>query len=249
MKFKPKKSGFSLTEVLMAVGILSIGMMLIATMFPAAIFLTSVGTERTIASLVADEAFAKIQLFGIGTIPGTSDDYNNISSPALIDIDEYYYPSMEPGSTGRSQYCWSALCRTLSTAATGNKFQVTVFVSRKTSVNDRYMADIGSGVDISEPRPVRLTVHAKDSKCLPDELIIPAPGEGKYLNPPAAIVDDKTGKIYRVINRKDGGTVSIITIDREWEGSGGFETVWFISPPVSGGKNAGVEIFQAELTL
>ena len=65
MKKELKHNGFSLTEVLMAVGILSIGMMLIATMFPVGIYLTTVATERTMAAIVADEAIAKIQLYGL----------------------------------------------------------------------------------------------------------------------------------------------------------------------------------------
>ncbi|MCX5632105.1 MAG: prepilin-type N-terminal cleavage/methylation domain-containing protein [Phycisphaerae bacterium] len=74
-----KNSGFSLTEVLMAVGILSIAMMLIATMFPVAIYLTSVASERTMAAIVADGAFAKIQLYGVDPCddPCACIDYEN----------------------------------------------------------------------------------------------------------------------------------------------------------------------------
>ena len=45
----------------MAVGLLAVGMLFIAGFFPVGIHLTTVATERTMAPIVADEAFAKIQ--------------------------------------------------------------------------------------------------------------------------------------------------------------------------------------------
>ena len=61
-----KNRGFSLTEVLIAVGILAVGMIFIAGVFPAGIYLTTIATERTIAAVAADEAFAKIKIYAIG---------------------------------------------------------------------------------------------------------------------------------------------------------------------------------------
>src|SRR3989304_725254 len=57
--------GFSLTEVLLAMGTLAVGMLFIAGVFPVSIHFTTVASERTIAAAVADEAFAKIKLYGI----------------------------------------------------------------------------------------------------------------------------------------------------------------------------------------
>ena len=63
------REGFSLTEVLIAVGLLAVGMLFIAGAFPVSIHFTTVATERTIAPIVADEAFAKCRLyFNISTI-------------------------------------------------------------------------------------------------------------------------------------------------------------------------------------
>ena len=44
-----RRDGFSLTEVLLAVGILAVGMLFIASVFPVSIYFTTVATERTIA--------------------------------------------------------------------------------------------------------------------------------------------------------------------------------------------------------
>ncbi len=65
MKQAAFKSGFSLTEVLMAAGILVVGFMLVAGTFPVGVKLTAVATEKTIGVVAAEEAMAKIHLFGI----------------------------------------------------------------------------------------------------------------------------------------------------------------------------------------
>lgn len=59
------KSGFSLTEVLLAMGTLVVGMIFVAGVFPMAIQLTTIATERSIAAVAADEAFAKVRLYGV----------------------------------------------------------------------------------------------------------------------------------------------------------------------------------------
>ena len=58
MNRRLKNNGFSLTEVLLAAGILVIGFMLIAGTLPVGIKLTAIGTERTIGAVAADEAEA-----------------------------------------------------------------------------------------------------------------------------------------------------------------------------------------------
>ncbi|NLH17969.1 MAG: hypothetical protein GX455_15445 [Phycisphaerae bacterium] len=65
MKQAAFKSGFSLTEVLMAAGILLVGFLLIAGTFPVGVKLTAVATERTIGVIASEEAMAKIHLYGI----------------------------------------------------------------------------------------------------------------------------------------------------------------------------------------
>ncbi|MCK5565174.1 MAG: hypothetical protein KAJ07_07995 [Planctomycetes bacterium] len=57
------KKAFSLTEVLMAAGILAIGFMLIAMIFPVGIKLTASATEKTIGVVAAKEAEAKLKLY------------------------------------------------------------------------------------------------------------------------------------------------------------------------------------------
>jgi hypothetical protein len=65
MSPKTFKPGFSLTEVLMAAGILLVGFLLIAGTFPVGVKLTALATERTIGVVASEEAMAKIHLYGI----------------------------------------------------------------------------------------------------------------------------------------------------------------------------------------
>ena len=59
-------SGFSLTEVLLAIGILAVAMTFIAGVYPVGLHFTTIATERTIAVVAADEAFAKIRCYAHG---------------------------------------------------------------------------------------------------------------------------------------------------------------------------------------
>ena len=237
MKKELKHNGFSLTEVLMAVGILSIGMMLIATMFPVGIYLTTVATERTMAAIVYDEAIAKIQLYGlnISSLGWTTPNYQNCTpyelvSQIAIDPNEFSYPSVDP-ATKTSQYYWSALCRLKDPNDPNMLYQVTVFVARKTGPNLKYWHSGGSS---DRPKPTKIAVSDGNN---PDELKIITSGEAKYVNPPTAVLDNASGVIYHVLDRQ--GTV--VKLDRLREAS--MNPIWLIPPPETGGRNADIEVY------
>ena len=211
----------------MAVGILSIGLMLIATMFPAALYLTTVASERTMAAIVADEAFAKIHLYGVkGTPSSNIVDYNNCT---IMDHNEFSYPSVDPCSTDFRQYYWSALCKKADP-----NYLFTVFVARKTSPALTYQ---GGGEGGKRPKLIQIAVKVTQND--PNFTITNA-AESQYINPPAAVVDDATCKIYHIIDRQTPHAV----LDRPWEDATGTGFIWLIPPPVSGGKNADIEVYQ-----
>lgn len=134
----------------MAMGILGVGLVLIAMVFPVGVKLTSVAAERTIGTIAANEAFAKMQQWGFPlqsdwlTVPGqASMEYVNLVNAKYRTVpgwilkdpawDEFLYPSAATQGQPRS-YHWSGLCRRIDE----RQVQVTVFLTRKIAADMRY---------------------------------------------------------------------------------------------------------------
>jgi prepilin-type N-terminal cleavage/methylation domain-containing protein len=276
MKLESRNNGFSLTEVLMAVGILAVGMLLIATMFPVGIYLTTVASERTMAAIVADEAFAKIQLYGfenpidpnfflktydyeqahndpcLGSSPCSGGSYDLFPDINEIDPNEFSYPSVDPCSTNTRQYYWSALCKKLDTNSTSSDTQylVTVFVARKTSpALTYYWHDPYCCYDPNlSSRPRVVDVNVQRVPAGPNNVLKVLSGKARYVNPPTTILvlDNNTpGRLYRVVDRINNADANVITLDRNLDPDADDPNrIWLIPPPNTGGKNAGVEVYQ-----
>lgn len=70
-----RHNGFSLVEVMISAGILAVGFVLIAGAFSVGTKLTAIATERTIGLAAAEEAFAKIRLYGVDPSDGWLPSY------------------------------------------------------------------------------------------------------------------------------------------------------------------------------
>jgi prepilin-type N-terminal cleavage/methylation domain-containing protein len=147
------RPGFSLAEVLIAIAILSIALVMVGVSFPIGVMMTTNVAERSTAAVVADEAFAKMKLYGInrtssawtgGTMVVSKVaytqqwiPYGSVSSLSIPD-EEFSYPST--GDVNDRVYFWSAICRREMDIA-GNptgRVRVVVFVSRKTGVASQF---------------------------------------------------------------------------------------------------------------
>lgn len=142
MKMNKKLKAFSLVEVLIAMGILAVSMIFILGAFPLAILWNNRATEKTIASSVAKEAFAKVKIYAVGAkAPDPNyivDDilYGQITDSQMVDFsdgslwnlispplpatfgpkkDDFVYPSDgKIADYDQKQYSWQALCRYLT---------------------------------------------------------------------------------------------------------------------------------------
>jgi len=214
--------GFSLTEVLLAVGILAVGMLFIAGTFLVGIHFSTIATEQTIAAVAADEAFAKIKLYGVNLDPnlwgGELVVHFNRVALTPINPDEFAYPSTN--TVAEKQYYWSALCR----FPDSNLVQVTVFVCRSS----------GSA------RPVPVKVNVQQSISNNSELVV-TDGNEALINDGYTIVDNYAGWIYRVLERY-ADRPNIIHLDRPWLG-GPTGSVWVVPPAAGGGRNPCIAVY------
>jgi len=237
----------------MAVGTLAVGLLFIAGTFMTGIFLATVSTERTIAAVAADEAFAKVRLFGLdlGDPNLTTTGFLPYQPDVSMAAQEYLYPSIVDPCA--SQYSWAALCKRVSD--TSRLAEVTVFVSRRVGTHGRYwvrQADAAQALEESDlPRPVRVQVEQDAAAQGTDELQIvdAVPGdnvdENGFIDDGSTLVCDGTGHIYRVLERY-ADRPDVIRLDRPWEEPDP-AAVWVIPPPVSGGRNPFVAVYQRVL--
>lgn len=260
MRKRRQSRGFSLTEVLLAVGTLAVGMIFISGTFLTGIHFSTIATERTIAAVVADEAFAKVRIYG-GANTGwltrlsanSCTDFKDAKEvinrqivPLVRDPNEFAYPSTR--TLTEKHYYWSALCRHVS--SDNRLVQVTVFISRK----------IGSGINL--PMPVKVGVDyyfdaADPTNPIKNRLRIiarppDASGDKTLINDGYTIADDSTGRLYRVVERYAAPNDAVIELDRDWDdtdldGNHGINApgkVWVIQPPVSGGRYPCIGVYQ-----
>jgi type II secretory pathway pseudopilin PulG len=284
-----RQPGFSVAEVMIAVGILGVALIFIAGVFPVGIRFTEVSTNRTVGTIVASEAFAKIRLTAdeIGakvTLLAYEQqrDFNDwcdeidISNDYLLDVNTYSYPTDNTVKFENKHYCWSALLRRvdeyiIDPNIISRDVQVTVFVYRKAGNNPKYYKpafdDLKFPGDtyglitaeiVALPGPVKIEVDNVTNR--DNELRIVTISKRTLINDGALIVDDATGRIYRVLERYAAPNDDFILLDKDflredWRGNSLSDPyyIWVVPPPWApgvgstwrvSGKNPGIGVYQ-----
>ena len=249
---RQRDSGFSLTEVMLAVGTLAVGMIFIGGTFMAGILLTTVSSERTTAATAAEEALAKVRLYGIDlndrNLFFNRNAFFETVSQYPVDPNELTYPSTR--TLADKQYFWSGLCR----RSGASSVEVTIFISRKVGSGSMYwMRDSIFQPGLLQypvPRPVLVPVLQHPLRHKSDELQIAVPAgspEERFIKGGSVILDDRTGRIYQVLERYDNTAPdTIIRLKSRWVGlATGW--VWVVPPPVAGGRAPCIAVYQKEM--
>ncbi len=241
MRKKQQYKGFSLTEVLLAVATLAVGMIFISGTFLTGIHFSMIATERTIAAVVADEAFAKIRLYGVNLADPNlaANQLKRFEALNPIAQDEFAYPSTK--RLAEKQYYWSALCRPVQSDPANRLVQVTVFVSRKVGSGTMYPGGA------ARPIPVLVGVSVVAGAGNESKLAITAPAEQTFINGGSTIIDNRTGLLYRVVQRHADAPETIV-LDRPWQGTVA-DSVWVVPSPVGGGKYPCIAIYQKVISF
>ncbi len=279
MKSFKRHSGFSLIEVLMAAAILAIGFMLILGTFPVAVGLSVKATQSTIASVAGNDAFSKIQMYGIDFDKFNEDITYNIvynGSDDNSDLDKFdigyanslemYYPSYESIDRNDIKYSWSAIGRLLD--PNDYRVEVTVFVSHKIAQSTKYHranasdSTLASGT-VRWPEPIKIAVSIGNRD---DILDFDKPSEENLIIAGSTIIDDRTSRLYKVVDKFEDAGSWHITLDRNWEynwcdkdgnwedASGnpftyGPRFVWAIPPGIGASKSPCVGVYQRIINL
>ncbi len=242
----------------MAVGTLAIGLTFIAGTFLTGIYFSTFSTERTIASVAAEEAFAKVRIYGLDpNHPDLkTDGFVPYEQLTTLPAGESLYPSIDEGVA--RQYSWSMIARRVADGS--DLVQCTAFVSRETGGNPTYWQyENGAGgsqlTSSDQPRPVRVNIvqstgSAANQVVIQDAVASDDIDERTFISNGSILVDDATGQIYRVLERSPDQP-DRIELDRPWadgaltSSAGGW--VWVVPPPATGGRNPSIAVYQKVL--
>lgn len=176
MQKRFRHKGFTLVEVMLAAGILMIGLILVAGAFPLGIHMTTASTEKVVGSVVIDEAFAKIKLncspidtsvppkdrvWGIKTEKLSTESFESLENSSLLyqgrmSEDDLSWPSVD--TDDGKHYYWSALLKRHHGGSLTSAVAV-VFVNRITGASAQYPdPDDPVGSRIVLPKPIRVPI-------------------------------------------------------------------------------------------
>lgn len=211
---KSRTTGFSLTEVLLAVATLTIGMVFIGGTFFVGMHYSTRSVEQGMGAVVAREAVSLIRLYGMDLAdPNLSADkvvdYTTVA-PAGLTSDTFVY-------LYNPQYRWDAVCQRVP--GTTNLIAVTVFISRWIGDED------------NPPQLRTLDVTVDDRFLDPDQPGILAHG--------SHVVDGQDiRRIYEVTRSQadatDGVRWELVPDPNRVDPGGTLNEIWTVAPDATG---------------
>ena len=106
------------------------------------------------------------------------------------------------------------------------------------------MDSLGNITAVSDwPMPIKVNVSATANN---KKITIKTTTQRTYITVGSTIVEDLSGRIYRVVER-DSTDPSSVLLDKVWQGPVPTANVWVVPPPVGGGRYPCVGVFQRDI--
>ncbi len=215
-------AAFSLVEILVAIFVLSIGLIMIAGIFPVAVKWTADDAQTSIAQVIAKNAVATIET-----------QYPTLNSTSAIALGPYCYnfgnstpyPNVNPAPAAPSTtpppgvYYWSALILPANSSIAGsggiypgtqanNMYTIYVFVFNKGDINNQFLTTVYSGAApiVMQPLDIVASPYYPQLFQGPASSILNIPPPPSPPPPPPPLipvgalgVDTTTGAVFRLI--------------------------------------------------
>lgn len=206
-----------------------------------------------------------------GLLFGAQRDFNDwfddmdFSNNYFVDVNTFSYPTDSAMDFDNKKYCWSALLRRTdkflldpNEPDSSHDVQVTAFICSRQALTAKYyqpdVQDSAFGTSsygrITDrigllPKPVRAEINripGRDNELRIQNTNLNNNKEYYLINDGDLIVDDPTGRIYRIVERYADPDDDIILLDRDfiwddWYGRTitGNRFVWVVPPPAAPG--------------
>lgn len=238
------RAGFSLVELMIAMGIFAVGAIAVASIFPVAILLQKATVENVNARAYADSAFALV------TARGFNESYLLTPAPTLNEVfadaqaveewsrlDRLYNATLLPASR---RVAWTALFMPTDLTAGAEEWLVLIFVMRR-QADGVYnkggtAADWASDfTDNTMPSVTWLTPSSAGGQ------VIAFDNDPRLVRIGDVVVDD-SGRDWRVTGASD----TQITVDGQIP-AGSISRIWYVHPGNTG-SSAFVRLIKASST-
>lgn len=201
-----KNSGFSLAEVLIAIGILAIGMTLIAAVFPAALKVTEDSANNSLGNMICENGVTIMKSVTDTTGTPSDESYGtwwcDNSTTLLRPLQSYPYDDYSNSSFGFI-FCG----RRINATSTNQGYQVVVTSYRKSD-------------KANEVKWAAVTFDKDNVVCADETTVVTVTGGIGNLKVGSPFIFDKTGMFGIIQSVIEDGANRTVTLDRQLAATG-----------------------------